>query len=56
MLRRSLEVSDTPWLFFLYYPDDSLNQSLDHVFVRTSGVKENRPRELGHTMMDEDDS
>ena len=54
--RRSLEVSGTPWLFSFYYPDDILNQIFDHVFVRTSGVKENWPRELGHMMMNEDDS
>ena len=40
--------------FSLYCPGDSLNRSLDHVFVQTSGVKENWPRELGHTMMNEE--
>ena len=53
-LRRTLEASDTPWLFSLYCPEDSLDQSLDHIFVWTSRVKENQPGKFGHMMTNEE--
>ena len=53
-LYMTLEVNGTPWSFSFYCPEDSLNQNLDHVFIWTSGVKEDQSGELGHTMMNEE--
>ena len=52
-LTQTMEVNGTPWSFSFYCPVDNLNQTFDHILVQTFGANEDRPKGLGHTMMNE---